>query len=390
MKKLLLSLAGVLALWWLAWKIAEAPLQSPAPAAAGERLDPQLLRSIAIAPRGEALTFARYQHGDQPRVLLVSRYQDGQVSGIDVQTVLPGGSTDPVTLFNAQGYEALAGMAGSETSVDAERLLLPFAGPASQIAVGINYPAHGEEVAVEESFIFPKQTEATPHRASVPARDYLLDYEIELGFVALAPIRRGGVPEFMGLVLASDYSDRAALMRHVKLLDVSSGEGFTQGKSEPGFMPVGELLVIPKNYDAFYRTLTLELWCNGEKRQVAEPAKMSWNILRILAESFAREGREWRWNGQPVRLPIEDGVIPERTLTLSGTPGGVIFQQPTPRQLFVGASEMFFGLRWNRPNAIVEPFLRDAYRSGRFLKAGDEVVMRADRLGTIRNRIVAE
>lgn len=389
MRKALLALGALLLAWVAAWQIA-IRLPAPEPAApSGEKLDPQRLRGIAIAPRDEALSFARYRHDSgQPHLLLVSRYADGQVSGIDVQQVLPGGSTDPVALFEAQGYDALRDMMGPETRVATERLLLPFAGPAEQIAVGINYPSHGAEVAVRDSFIFPKVAEATPFDADVPAGTGLLDYEIELGFVLLAPLERGELPAHAGLVLASDYTDRAALMRHVNLRDVSSGEGFTQGKSGDGLMPIGNLLVIPKDYDTFYRSLVLELWRNGEKRQHAEPARMSWDFRRIVAESFAREGRRWRWNGAAVRLPIETGVIPARTIILSGTPDGVIYRQPTARQLFAGVSEMLFTLRWNPPNAILEPFLREAHRSGGYLEPGDEIVMRADRLGVIRNRVV--
>jgi 2-keto-4-pentenoate hydratase/2-oxohepta-3-ene-1,7-dioic acid hydratase in catechol pathway len=389
-KRIVFALVSFLLAWLVAWRIAAyVPSTDPAPLF-NERLDPQRVRTLAIAPRAEALTFARFMHGDDPRLLLVTRYSAGEVSGVDVQQALSGSSSDPVELFNAKGYSALQELSGPETNVSAEDLLPPFSGTASQVAIGVNYPSHGEEVAVDDSFVFPKQTEATPHNASVPTRDYLLDYEIELGFVTLEPLHSGTVPKFMGLMLASDYTDRAALMRHVKLTNVSSGEGFTQGKSERGFMPVGNLFVIPRDYEAFYKSLKMELWCNGEKRQEANPAEMTWDIRRIITETFAREGRSWQWNGQVVALPIENSVIPARTLFLSGTPGGVIYKKPAVRQLFVGVSEMFFTLRWNQPQYIIEPFLRDSYRSGRFLKPGDTIVMQADRLGSISNRIVGE
>jgi 2-keto-4-pentenoate hydratase/2-oxohepta-3-ene-1,7-dioic acid hydratase in catechol pathway len=346
--------------------------------------------SLAIAPREEALTFARFARGAEPGLLLVREFAGGRVRGLDVGAALAGANSDPVDVFAAHGYAELQALSGPEISVGAAELLLPFAGTASQVAVGVNYPAHGEEVDVAESFLFPKQTLATPHDASVPARDHLLDYEIELGFVALVPLRRAVTPAFMGLVLASDYTDRALLMRHVRLGHVGSGEGFTQGKSLPGSLPIGNLLVIPRDYQTFARSLTLELWHNGERRQQARPAEMNWDIARILRETFALEGRHWTWNGRAVALPVANGVIAARTLFLSGTPGGVIYRPPDLRQLFVGVSETFFRLRWNRPNAVVEPYLREAYASGRFLRAGDVVSMRAERLGAIDNRIVAE
>jgi 2-keto-4-pentenoate hydratase/2-oxohepta-3-ene-1,7-dioic acid hydratase in catechol pathway len=179
-------------------------------------------------------------------------------------------------------------------------------------------------------------------------------------------------------------------MRHANLRDVSSGDGFTRGKSERGFMPTGNLFVIPKDYLRFYKTLKLELWYNGEKRQEANPSELTWDIQRIFVESFARETRTWMWNGEPVALPMKDGRILERTMFLSGTPGGVIYQKPTPRQMFLGISELFFSLHWSQLQTVVEPFLREQYRSGRYLKPGDLVLMKADRLGTMSNRIVAQ
>jgi 2-keto-4-pentenoate hydratase/2-oxohepta-3-ene-1,7-dioic acid hydratase in catechol pathway len=194
----------------------------------------------------------------------------------------------------------------------------------------------------------------------------------------------------MGLVLTSDYTDRAALMRHVNLRDVSSGDGFTRGKSEPGFMPTGNLFVIPKDYLSFYKKLKLELWYNRDKRQEAHPKALIWDIRRMIAESFVREGRSWIWNGKPVALPFKDGRIQARTMFLSGTPGGVIYQKPSARQMFVGISALFFSLHWSQLQTVVEPFLREEYQSGRYLKTGDFVQMRADRLGTISNHIVAQ
>ena len=77
-------------------------------------------------------------------------------------------------------------------------------------------------------------------------------------------------------------------------------------------------------------------------------------------------------------------------MILSGTPGGVIYQQPTARDIFLGLSETFFMLHWFQPQTVVEPFLRNEHYSRRYLKPGDIVQMKADRLGTISNQIVAE
>jgi 2-keto-4-pentenoate hydratase/2-oxohepta-3-ene-1,7-dioic acid hydratase in catechol pathway len=388
MRRILVALAILLLFWVSAWQIAARWPQDAASAVMAPS-DPPDMRNLPLAARTEALTFARFMQGGELRLLLVEALRDDRVSGIDLQQRLPGSTADPVDLFNQHGYEALSHLDGPVVSVDVSALVLPFTGTDNQIAVGINYPAHGVESDVSESFLFPKRTLATPFRSGVPVRGHLLDYELELGFVLLQDLSREHEPDHVGLVLASDYTDRAELARRVRLTDVSSGDGFTQGKSPAGFMPVGNLLVIPKDYQNFYRQLDLRLWHNGSLRQAARPVEMSWNINRILQETFARAGRRWQWQDQLVALPVVNDRIPARTMILSGTPDGVIYRKPSPRQLFVGLSEMVFTLQWTNLHAVIEPFLREEYRSGRYLAAGDVVQMRADRLGMISNTIVA-
>lgn len=379
---------AALVLWLMAWALAS--MQGPEPAARGgtSTFDPMRLGDVAIAPHHEALTFARFEHAGKTGLLRVERYTAGMVHGIDIASVWPDAGSDPIALFNAKGYEALEALSGTEVAVPADSLLLPFDGTDAQVAVGINYPAHGEEVAVRDSFLFPKLSAASRHPATLAApHGALLDYELELGFVALEPIARGAPPRHMGLVLASDFTDRATLLRRIDLRNVDSGEGFTEAKSGPGLMPIGNLLVIPKDLSAYYRSLTLRLWLNGELRQLAEPTKMNWDIQRMIGETFARAERVWQYRGEAVMLPFADDMIPARTIFLCGTPDGVIFRPPTARQKFIGVSELVFTLAWNRPNAIVEPFIREELGMGRYLKAGDEVVMHADRLGELVVRI---
>ncbi len=390
-KKLTLLVLVLVLAWFAVWVMVDRLPSSPIHERARKnKASPELLARVDIAPRNEALTFARFKQNGQPRLLLVTEYDEDQVSGIDVQNQFPGSSADPIVLFNLMGYSALQDIDGPSMRVATKDLILPFPGTDTQIAVDINYPMRSDETPVTQSFVFPKRTAATDHRANVPARNYLLDYQIELGFVLLNDLSRDALPKYVGLVLSSDYTDRAALMRNVNLRNVSSGEGFTQAKSERGFMPVGNLFIIPKDFQRFYKSLKLELWCNGEKRQEAHPANLIWDIERIFFETLARESLRWTWNREVVSLPIRERRIPARTMILSGSPGGSIYKQPTPRDIFLGISESFFMLRWFQPEAVVEPFLRNEHYSRRYLKPGDIVQMKADRLGTISNQIVAE
>jgi 2,4-diketo-3-deoxy-L-fuconate hydrolase len=385
MNRKLVIFALLFAGWAFAlWAARKIPAPAPVPLFA-ETLDRATLDNVAIAPPAEALTFARFLRDGIVHLLRVESYAGGKVTGIDLTSTWPG-TRDPITLLSEHDYDEIAKATGSDETVAAADLQIPFDGTDAQIAMGVNYPEHGREVKVAQGFVFPKMTRATGPRASVPAQGCMFDYEVELGIVALAPIRADAPPQ-LGFVLASDYTDRATLLRHINLFDVPSGDGFTQGKSGAGLMPVGDLFVVPKDALSFYKPLQLELWLNGAKRQHADPAQMSWDIPRMIAESFARADRTWQWNDGTAALPIRDGIIPERTLILSGTPAGAIFQAPGPVMLFVGISETLFSLQWLRPNNILEHYIQRECASGDFLKAGDEVVMRADRLGVIVNRI---
>ena len=84
---------------------------------------------------------------------------------------------------------------------------------------------------------------------------------------------------------------------------------------------------------------------------------MLWDPRRIVTEVFARAAGPYDYHGGHVRLLRAD-TIPAGTILFSGTPAGVIF----------------------RPLNLWNPWV--------YLRPGDEVVIRADYLGVIRNRIL--
>lgn len=379
---LIVPAAGLLALWALAYRGTELPPER----LYRQTMAPDLTENVAIAPRDSALTFARYHDGGRLNLMLVDNYAGGIVEG----TLLPG-HDDPITLFNVLGHDGVAARAGPPVQVPATALVQPFDGTASQIAIGVNYPAHKAEADMEEPFLFPKLSRADGWMADVPAGDGLLDYEVELGFVALTDLPADKHPQTMGLVLAADYSDRALLLRRVNLLDPESGDGFTDAKSRPGYMPMGNLLVIPRDVRAFYASLQLQLFVEGGLRQVARPRDMVWQLDRMLGESRARAGLSWATQGGAARLPIDSaGTIPARTIILSGTTDGVVFRPPGVRQTFIGVMETLFA-PWHWPSwrdRLVARTIGEAQAGGHYLQPGQQVVMHADGLGVISNRIV--
>jgi 2,4-didehydro-3-deoxy-L-rhamnonate hydrolase len=327
-----------------------------------EMHDAASLDEIEIAPPALALTLARTRVNGEPRVLLVTAWRNGRVIGVDLNRRLGTGETDALALFREQGYNTLLRESLSITDVIGvapAALDLPFDAPEQNIGVGLNYTEHARESALEEEpFLFPKFARPTAAHSTVERRGAaLLDYEAEVGLVALHDIHAHATPQ-LGLVLANELTDRWALVRGLKRTEPMGTTGFADGKSREGFAPIGPLLVIPRNLDYFYKRIEMKLYLNARLRQHEVAGAMLWPPERIVAEMFRQAETPYRYRNQTVRLLPETGTIPAGTIIFSGTPAGVIFK---PLNL------------WN-------PWV--------YLRPGDEVVIRADYLGVIHNRVI--
>jgi 2-keto-4-pentenoate hydratase/2-oxohepta-3-ene-1,7-dioic acid hydratase in catechol pathway len=299
---------------------------------------------------------------------------------------------DPIGLYNRVGRDGVAAfVAAAETTVshDAATLALPVDLRAVHVAAATNYPEHADEANVEDGpFMFAKVAQPTTSRAPIPAIDGLLDYEVELCLVTLAPLPAAGGAKG-GLILCNDVTDRAALLRGADVRDIASGKGFTNGKSGEGFLPVGDLFVVPRDLKAFVDPLELRLWVNGEERQRTRVNEWIWDLDRLLTETAKRQGVQWTWRKGTAQLPVSaDGVIPDRTLVLAGTPSGTIFKGPGPATFVRGAFDWAAALgRRGIVDRIVERTIADDRASGAYLQPGDAVTIRVDRLGTLDNRV---
>ncbi len=361
LKKLLIGAGAALALLVLAMVVVT--LQASRPLF-DEQLDPATLESITIAPPDQALTFARFREDDQLRILLVTKYEHGKVTGFNTHRLLVAGEHDPIALFAKLGYEALERTVWSgdpQQTVEVESLDIPFDTVPENIGIGTNYLEHARESGVaEKPFLFPKLVQPTPFNASVSqGGSRLLDYEAELGFVLLEDLAAGSPPpSHMGLVLGNDFTDRWSLVRNFDRHKEMGTTGFVEGKSRAGYAPIGTLLVIPRNLDSFYRQVELNLYVNGRLHQRDKVGSMVWGPNEMLQEIFAREGWTFqRYDGTVPLLPRAK-TIPQSTIIFSGTPAGVIFK---PVNL------------WNH---------------WLYLKPGDEVIIRSEHLGMLRNRVV--
>ncbi|MGH8454514.1 MAG: fumarylacetoacetate hydrolase family protein, partial [Nevskiales bacterium] len=185
----------------------------------------------------------------------------------------------------------------------------------------------------------------------------LLDYEAELGFVALEDLTAESAPQTMGLVLGNDFTDRWSLVLNLARNTEMGTTGFVEGKSREGYAPIGNLLVIPKELDAFYREVQLNLYVNGRLRQRDKAGGMLWGPREMLQEIFAREDWSFRRYDGTVPLLPRTGTIPTGTIIFSGTPAGVIF----------------------KPVNLLNHWT--------YLQPGDEVIMRSEQLGVLKNRV---
>jgi len=358
-----------------------------------ERALPGAFDSVAIADPAEALTFARFQRGGARRLLLVHWYQAGALGGTDLSLALGRDVSDPGDALRELGYDALHELARSpaaraQASVPVTDLITPLDLRDEHVAVGTNYPEHAADAGTVKPFLFPKLVAPTAARSAVAAGTGLLDYEVELGFVPLEPLSPGQPAQRVGLLLCNDYTDRETLMRHLDPGDVESGVGFTTGKSFPGYLPVGDLFVVPRDFRAFAAGLELRLYVNGALRQRAKASEMVWDLDAILAETWARRDVRWQHRAREVALPGAFGAIPERTIVLSGTPHGTVFSGINIEQKLSGLRAWLAG-GWDRsiPTRVLEAYIRDARAAGVYLQPGDEVTIHVERLGVIRNRV---
>jgi len=351
------------------------------------------VEGIAVAPRAEALTFARFERDGQMHLLLVSSYGPDTVRGVDLTEATSERFDDPVTVFRVLGYEGvlLRALGGIDISVRREYLTLPVDLTGSHIAVGTNFPEHAQESEVTDGpFLFPKEVIPTAYNAPVSAGDALLDYEVELCFVTLDDLDLDVAPAHIGLTLCNDVTDRAKLLRSADPRNVTSGKGFTTAKSGTGYFPLGSLFVIPRDYRKFVSKLELKLWRNGAVMQQAMQSEAIWDFDALLRETKARKGLAWDHQHRAVPLPLAGNVIPARTGLLAGTPDGTIFQGIAKSAIARGLLDWLTG-GWGKPvtHWIVERQIARERRLQRYLRPCEVVTIRVEEMGELRNPITA-
>ena len=342
---------------------------------------------MKIAPLDQALTFAR----TSGKLIAVRAIANGRVTGTDITSLATAGE-DAIALVNRLGYEGVRAQVEAITTTtevaDAD-LIMPVDLTSAHIAVGTNYSEHAKESSVKGSpFLFPKLVTPTSWRVPVSAGAALLDFEVELCLVTMKPLGLNE-PAAGGLILGNDFTDRATLLRKVDTSNPQSGRGFTSGKSAPGYLPVGNLFVVPRDLKSFVADLTLQLSVNGVERQRAPVTEWIWDLDEILRQSRLKKDVTWEWTNGTARLPFApDGAIPARTLVMAGTPAGTIWKGPGRQDFALGALDLILSA-FTKPivNCVIERYIARARRDAFYLKPGDRVTINVDNLGTLENTI---
>jgi 2-keto-4-pentenoate hydratase/2-oxohepta-3-ene-1,7-dioic acid hydratase in catechol pathway len=215
---------------------------------------------------------------------------------------------------------------------------LPIERPGKIVCVGMNYRDHAEEQGVappDNPILFAKWQTALigPGEPIVlPPESRQVDFEAELGVVIGTRCRRVSVENALETV-------RGYLcVNEVSARDLQFADGqWTRAKSIDTFCPVGPLLVV-RDEVPDPQALGIRCLLNREVMQDSTTANMIFTVAEIVAYASRT-------------MTLEPG-----DLIATGTPAGVgIFREP--------------------------PVL---------LKAGDEVTIEIDRLGSLTNPVRAE
>jgi 2,4-diketo-3-deoxy-L-fuconate hydrolase len=352
-------------------------------------------RTVEIADPEVALTFARVQTPQGPQVVAVTSWKEGSIEGVLLLARYGKSVPDVPSLFLERGYDGVledlktAPPRGlSRAKIDVDELVAPVDFGDHHIAVGTNYPEHASDAGTTRPFLFPKIVQPGVSGDDVSAGTGLLDYEVEIAAMTLEPLAPGEAPRYLGFLASNDFTDRETLMHALDRNDIESGKGFTTGKSFPGFLPVGPLLVIPRDYRSFSRELEIRLYVNDALRQKARGDEMVWDVDEILRQVFARKDVHWDFRGRQVAL-YDGDAVPARTLILSGTPHGTVFDGVPARIMASGITSWIFGgfLARGPAEQVIESYVAAARDARAYLQPGDEVLIHIPRLGQIASHV---
>ena len=211
--------------------------------------------------------------------------------------------------------------------------------PGNFFAIGLNYKAHAEETGAkppEFPVVFNKSVHSIvgPNdNVIIPQNSKKLDHEVEIAMVigkkAKRVLEKDAQDYIFGYCICNDVSERE--------WQKNKGGQWVKGKSGDTFGPLGPYLVTKDEFDDL-NNINLSLDVNGNRHQTGNTSLMIFNFNFLIAH-----------------LSSYITLMPGDIIT-TGTPPGV-------------------GLGMNPP---------------KFLKNGDEMLLKVDNLGQQRTKVISE
>jgi 2-keto-4-pentenoate hydratase/2-oxohepta-3-ene-1,7-dioic acid hydratase in catechol pathway len=211
--------------------------------------------------------------------------------------------------------------------------------PGNFFAIGLNYKAHAEETGAKPPdfpVVFNKSVHSIvgPNdNVIIPQNSKKLDHEVEIAMVIGKKAKRVSEKDaqdyIFGYCICNDVSERE--------WQKNKGGQWVKGKSGDTFGPLGPYLVTKDEFDDL-NNINLSLDVNGNRHQTGNTSLMIFNFNFLIAH-----------------LSSYITLMPGDIIT-TGTPPGV-------------------GLGMNPP---------------KFLKNGDEMLLKVDNLGQQRTKVISE
>ena len=275
------------------------------------------------------VTFEQGGRGDRPGLIV-----DGSLLDLSAE-----GFRDAIAFMSAAAsVQADVAKKKSSIPLDDVKLKAPIPAPPRIFGIGVNYAEHAKESQTETQkvptvFIVLSSAVVGPDAEVIlPKATAMVDYEAELAVV----IGKSGY--HISAAQAMDHVFGYTIMNDVSARDVQRATTqWSLGKSFPTFAPLGPW-VVSKDEVPDPHSLSISLTIGSEKLQDSNTSLL---IFRI-----------------PVLIEYISGITPLQVgdVISTGTPAGV-------------------GMGRNPQ---------------RWLKPGEEMVVRIDKIGELRNRLVPE
>ena len=194
------------------------------------------------------------------------------------------GHQDVGALLAQPGWRSLAAAPGPSRPLDEAALAAPVLRPSKIICLGLNYATHIRELGRElpsHPTLFAKFAEVLIGASDdilLPPESSAVDWEVELGVVIGAAVRRASLDEaaaaIAGFVVVNDISMRDWQRRTLQWL---------QGKTFEHSTPVGPALVTADEVGGPTPDLLLRCEVDGELMQEARTSDLLFSAPEIVA-----------------------------------------------------------------------------------------------------------